>query len=202
LHLRSTVNKDRFEAFSDGVFAFAIRLLVLGFSLPAARLASNAKLAAAILALAPNFVAFALSFGLLAIMWQNHHALFRLIALVDRETVLWNFLVLSAAVLIPLATSKLRTYPGMPASAFLYGLIFTTAASASSLTLRHLVRSQAFEASVGDDTIVATVRAYRIGLITYALSTAVALFAPLASEVGYLAIMIPRGADSDIGAVT
>lgn len=200
------MNKDRFEAFSDGVFAFAITLLVLGFSLPAARLSSNVELVAALLGLAPNFLAFVLSFGLLAIMWQNHHALFRLIARVDRETVLWNFLLLGAAVLIPFATSTLGTYPAMPVSALLYGLIITTAATAYDRMLRHLVRGRAFHASIREETIVATVRAYRIGLLTYAASTAIALVAPLASEVAYVAIMIfflvPRGADSDIDLVS
>ena len=73
------MNKARFEAFSDGVFAFAVTLLVLGFALPELHDPSDRELTAALLRLWPNLITYALSFGVIGIMWQNHHALFRLI---------------------------------------------------------------------------------------------------------------------------
>ena len=122
------MNKARFEAFSDGVFAFAITLLILGVSLPAfQQRPSDAELGRALLGLWPNVLAYALSFAVIGIMWQNHHALFRLIERVDRTTVFYNLLLLSATVFIPFATSVLGTYEMMHSSTLLYGIVLTLA---------------------------------------------------------------------------
>lgn len=59
------MNKARFEAFSDAVFAFAITLLALGFVLPNLHEPSNRQLAGAILRLWPNLIAYVLSFSVI-----------------------------------------------------------------------------------------------------------------------------------------
>ena len=196
------MDKSRFEAFSDGVFAFAITLLVLGVVLPQLHQPSEAQLSSALLGLWPNVVAYVLSFAVIGIMWQNHHALFRMIARVDRMTVFLNLLLLAATAFIPFATSTLGTYPTMRSSTFLYGIVLTLCATFYNLMLLHLARRRAFHASVGDETLRATIRAYRVGWVGYTLAMLVALFDPLASFVAYLLIaayyVIPRGVDSDV----
>ena len=198
------MNKARFEAFSDGVFAFAATLLVLGFVLPAQRVATDQQLARAMLDLWPNLVAYALSFCVIGIMWQNHHALFRLVERVDRKTVFWNLLLMAGTAFIPFATSALGQYPAMKTSTFLYGLALSETATAYNLMLTHLVRSGAFQPNVTQATIRATTTAYRIGWASYATATIVALFAPIAAFAIYLAItayyLIPRGVDADLTA--
>ena len=198
------MNKARFEAFSDGVFAFAITVLVLGFALPELREPSEGELTAALLRLWPNLVAYALSFAVIGIMWQNHHALFRLVARVDRMTVFLNLLLLAGTVFIPFATGTLGSYPTMHASTFLYGLTLSWTATAYNLMLMHLVRSKAFLPSVTGATISATVWAYRIGWCGYAAAALLALWQPLVAFAAYLLIalyyLIPRGVDSDIEA--
>jgi uncharacterized membrane protein len=195
------MNKGRFEAFSDAVFAFAITLLALGFVLPQLRSPSNPVLAAALLHLWPNLIAYALSFSVIGIMWQNHHALFRLVQHVDRMTVFWNLLLLAATVLIPFATTTLGSYPTLPASTFFYGLVLTTCATFYNLMLLHLVRVKAFAPEVDQSAIDATVRGYRLGWLTYAVATLIALALPLLSFALYLTVvayfLVPRGADSD-----
>jgi uncharacterized membrane protein len=196
------MNKTRFEAFSDGVYAFAITLLVLGIALPALHDPSNQILTRALLDLWPNLLAYALSFGVIGIMWQNHHALFRLVGRVDRMTVFLNLLLLMGTAFIPFATSVLGTYPTMHASTFLYGLTLSWTATAYNLMLAHLVRSRALVHGVTKATIAATVRAYRIGWMVYAIATLLALWLPVLSFATYLGIalyfLIPRGVDADI----
>jgi uncharacterized membrane protein len=198
------MNKARFEAFSDGVFAFAITLLVLGFVLPEMRNPTNLDLGRALLRLWPNLLAYALSFGVIGIMWQNHHALFRLVERVDRTTVFFNLLLLGGTAFIPFATSTLGSYPTFRASTFLYGLTLSYCATAYNLMLGHLVRRRAFAPSVTDATVASTVRAYRIGWAGYAIATLFALVIPVASFGAYLAIalyyLVPRGVDADITA--
>jgi uncharacterized membrane protein len=198
------LSKTRFEAFSDGVFAFAITLLVLGFALPVERLSSNRSLALALLALWPNLVAYALSFGVIGIMWQNHHALFRRVASIDRTTIFWNLALLGGTVFIPFATSTLGRYPTMSAAAFLYGLTLSETSTCYNLMLSHLVRSRAFEPSLSAAAIAATIRAYRTGWITYSLATLLGLIFPIASFAAYLGIvgyyLFPHGIESDLGA--
>jgi TMEM175 potassium channel family protein len=195
------VSKSRFEAFSDGVFAFAITLLVLGFSLPVIRLTSNHELTIVLFSLWPNLIAYALSFGVIGIMWQNHHALFRQVERIDRTTIFWNLLLLGGTAFIPFATSALGSYPTMQASTFLYGVTLSTTATAYNLMLNHLVRAHAFHDSVDDATIASTVRAYRIGWTVYGAATLLALAFPLVSFAAYIIIalyyLIPHGLDSD-----
>ena len=196
------MNKDRFEAFSDGVFAFAITLLILAFSLPADRRLSESELRSAILGLWPTFIAYALSFGVIAIMWQNHHALFRRIRRIDRMTVLLNLILLAGTAFIPFATNTLASYPAMRPSTFLYGLTLCWTATAFNLLLLHFVRAHAFAPDVSRQTIAATVRAYRTGWVVYTLATLLALWLPVVSFGAYVAIaiyyLVPRGVDSDV----
>ncbi len=196
------MNKSRFEAFSDGVFAIAITLLVLAFALPQPHLGTNRELATALFAMWPELIAYALSFGVIGIMWQNHHALFRLVERIDRPTIVWNLLLLAGTAFIPFATRTLGEYPAMHASAFLYGLVLTETATCYNLMLNHLIRVGAFDERVSEATLAATVRAYRVGWAVYAAATLLALVLPVASFAAYVAIavyyLIPRGVDADI----
>jgi uncharacterized membrane protein len=195
------MNKGRFEAFSDAVFAFAITLLALGFVLPEMHSPSNRALAFALLRLWPNLIAYALSFSVIGLMWQNHHALFRLVRNVDRKTVFWNLLLLAATVFIPFATTTLGSYPTLSASTFLYGVVLSTCATFYNLMLAHLARTGAFEPDVEPAAIASTAREYRTGLLVYVGTTLLALVLPLVSFGAYLALvvyfLVPRGADSD-----
>lgn len=184
------MSKSRFEAFSDGVFAFAITLLALGFVLPNFSVATNHQLTAALLGLWPDLIAYALSFFVIGLMWQNHHALFRYVHDIDRSTVFWNLLLLAATVLIPFATKTLGSYPTLPAAAFFYGLILTACATFFNLMLHCLVRAHAFTAEVSDAAIGSAVRGYRLGWIVYAAVTVLALAAPVASFGLYLLIVV------------
>ena len=198
------MNKSRFEAFSDGVFAFAVTLLVLGIVLPGAHMASDRELRDALVSLWPNVLAYALSFAVIGIMWQNHHALFRLIARVDRMTVFLNLLLLASTAFIPFATSTLGAYPAMHSSTFLYGLVLSCCAIFYNVMLEHLVQARAFRPDVSQATIAATVLAYRVGLVGYVLAALLSFALPVASFGAYLAIaiyyLVPRGVDADIEA--
>jgi uncharacterized membrane protein len=196
------MNKTRFEGFSDGVFGFAITLLILGIVLPRVRYTSERDLTVALLGLWPNLLAFMLSFAVIGLMWQNHHALFRLVRQVDRKTILLNLALLAGTVFIPFATSTLGSYPVMRPSTFLYGAALAFCAIANNLMLTHLKRIRAFHGDVSGVAIERTVRAYRGALITYALAAMLALIVPVVSFGSYIIIvfcfLIPRGVDADI----
>lgn len=197
------MSKERFEAFSDGVFGFAITLLVLGIVLPAFRTPpTEAMLRGALIGLWPNALAYALSFGVIGIMWQNHHAMFRLVTRIDRKTIFNNLLLLAGTVFIPFATSTLGSYPTMHTSTFLYGLALTYTATVYNVMLMHLIKAKCFEDSIGSDVLGATLKAYRVGWVTYAAATVLALWVPIASFAAYVLIaiyyLIPRGVDEDL----
>ena len=198
------MNKTRFEAFSDGVFAFAVTLLVLGIALPAFAHPppSEAELTTALLHLWPNLLAYALSFGVIGIMWQNHHALFRVVGRIDRMTSFLNLGLLGVTVFIPFATSTLGAFPEMRPATFLYGLTLTSSSLMYNLLLAHLVRKRAFDPSVSDATIRETVIAYRLGFLAYTCAMLISLVVSFSLYVLIAAYyLIPHGTDNDLDAV-
>ena len=100
----------RLEAFSDGVFAIAITLLVLELRVPP----EASSLGAGLLAEWPSFGAFATSFATIGIMWLNHHRLFTLIRRVDHGLLVLNGLLLFGVSLLPFPTHLVARYLGGP----------------------------------------------------------------------------------------
>jgi uncharacterized membrane protein len=98
----------RILAFSDGVFAFAITLLILDVRLPADTLKTN--LSAALISLWPNYLAFLLSFIVIGIHWSTHVRLFRDIIRYDQKLIWLNLLFLLFIVVIPFSTSVLSLH--------------------------------------------------------------------------------------------
>ncbi|HEV8190412.1 MAG TPA: TMEM175 family protein [Ktedonobacterales bacterium] len=101
-----TKETGRIEAFSDGVFAIAITLLILEVSKPGENL-SAAQLIEALIGKWPDFAAYVVSFVTILIMWINHHALFRLIRRVDRPFMVLNGLLLLMITFINYPTAVL-----------------------------------------------------------------------------------------------
>jgi uncharacterized membrane protein len=109
----------RIEAFSDGVIAIIVTIMVLELKLPAdGTLSALAKIA-------PTMLSYALSFVVVAIMWVNHHQLMHAAKHPDGR-LLWanNFLLFSMS-LIPFATSYLGQHYTEPLPVALYGAVLT-----------------------------------------------------------------------------
>jgi len=101
----------RVEAFSDGLFAFAITLLVLNLKVPdAADLSADHGLLGALRAQWPSYLAYLISFLTILIMWMNHHKLFQFIQRVDHNLLLFNGLLLLGVTVEPFTTSLLASY--------------------------------------------------------------------------------------------
>ena len=107
----------RLEAFSDGVFAVAITLLVLNLSVPdLAGPPSAARLTTALAKQWPSYLAFVTSFGTILIMWVNHHALFKMVRRSDTLFMFANGFLLLLTTVVPFATALVARYLVTPAA--------------------------------------------------------------------------------------
>jgi len=174
----------RVEAFSDGVFAIAITLLVLEFKVP--HLASGARdgdLFRSLLALWPSMVAFLGSFAAILIMWINHHGLFRLVHRIDTPFLYANGFLLLMVTFVPFPTAVLAQYLGQGserAAAVFYVGTFVVTGIAFNVFWWTAVRRRVLKSSVTAEHIGKIRSAYRFGLAIYVASTLVAFWsAPL-----------------------
>jgi len=98
----------RLEAFSDGVFAIAITLLIIEIGVP--HVEAREDLGAALRDLWPSYFAYALSFVTIGIYWANHHALFQLFRRTDHVFLMMNVGFLMAIAFLPFPTAVLGEY--------------------------------------------------------------------------------------------
>lgn len=104
----STEPTSRLEAFSDGVFAIAITLLILEIRVPHA--GAEGDLWAGLVALWPSYLAFVLSFFVILIMWVNHHELMRQVRAVGYPFFFANGFVLLTVTFVPFPTAVLAEH--------------------------------------------------------------------------------------------
>lgn len=100
----------RIEAFSDGVFAIAITLLVLEIKMPAHESVAAHGLAPALISLWPSYLAFVISFITVLVIWVQHHWIFTQIERADHPLVYWNGLLLLVVTFVPFPTGLLAEY--------------------------------------------------------------------------------------------
>src|SRR5690349_17168778 len=106
-----TSETTRLEAFSDGVFAIAITLLILEVKVPSPAASKAAGgLLRALLAQWPSFASYVISFLTIGIMWINHHAMFHYIRRTDRTMLLLHIVFLMLISFVPYPTSLAAAY--------------------------------------------------------------------------------------------
>jgi uncharacterized membrane protein len=138
------VETGRIEAFSDGVFAIAITLLVLELGV-GHKYEHDHGLWRALVHEWPSFAAYVTSFFIIGIMWVNHHSMFRSIARADRVLLFFNLLLLMWMTLIPFPTRLVADHLGdgghdAAVAEAVYSANLTLAAIAFSLIWIHAVR--------------------------------------------------------------
>ena len=134
------MNKARVESFSDGVFAFAITLLVLGFQVPDSKTAEESVLRKALIAQLPQLIPYVTSFATIGIIWLNHHTMFHEVHHVERRTLTLNLLLLMVVSFIPYPTAVLGRYGPLPSSAVLYGAVLTLLGITYNILWHHIVQ--------------------------------------------------------------
>lgn len=169
----------RLEAFSDGVFAVAITLLILDLHAPEP---GHGSLAHGLGALWPQYLAYLVSFLVIGIIWLNHHATIQLLARTDHTTQVLNLLLLLPVSVLPWPTSVLAAYArhgsraDQHAAVLLYGGVSSAMALAFNLLWRHVMRRHDLWRAGVDAALVATrQKRYRAGPFVYPVATVIGL---------------------------
>ena len=117
------LGKQRIEALSDAIFAFAMTLLVLDVKIPrvAVALATEEFLVRMLLDLWPKFLTFVMSFVILSVFWIAHHGYSHFLKRTDRFFLWINLLFLLVVVFVPFSTDFLGDYPRQRIAVMIYG---------------------------------------------------------------------------------
>lgn len=167
----------RIEAFSDGVFAIAITLLVLDLKVPK-ELEAGHSLRAALLAQWPAYLAFVTSFLTILVMWVNHHRMFTLIDRSDDRLLLVNGLLLMGVTLVPFPTSLVAEHlrlEGERTAAIVYSCTFIYLAICFNLLWRAAaVGDRLLDPECDRAAVRSIFEAYRWGPVLYGAGLALA----------------------------
>ena len=161
------MSKGRLEAFSDGVIAIIITIMVLELRPP------HEPVVGALVPLIPAFLSYGLSFVYLGIYWNNHHHLLQAVHQVDGRVLWANLHLLFWLSLVPFATAWMGENHFSQWPVGLYGVVLLLAAVAYFILARSLVRLH------GRDSVLATALGRdvkgKISVAIYAAAIAVAL---------------------------
>jgi uncharacterized membrane protein len=176
------MSKARLEAFSDGVIAIIITIMVLELRPPHGIKIQD------LAPLGPTFLSYVLSFGLLGTYWANHHHLMHVAKTVS-GLVLWaNMHLLFWLSIFPFATAWIGEHNFAPIPVAIYGAVQLLAAMAYFLLIRALIaapgQTPAIAIAVGKDV------KGKISPALYAIATPIALVVPWVSMAIYGAVLL------------
>jgi uncharacterized membrane protein len=180
----------RVEAFSDGVFAIAITLLVLEIKVPD----DTAHLAHALGELWSSYLAYAISFLLIGLVWANHHVMFTHIRFADRMLLFVNTLLLMNVAFIPFSAAVLaatfRDGAGERTAVLLYGGTLVVGGIFFNAVWAYARRHRLLGAAIEDADARRIGRRFLLGPALYAAATVVGALVPVAGVVGFAALIV------------
>lgn len=189
---KNSFAKSRIEAFSDGVFAIIVTLLVLEIKVPHLESpADSRELLSMLTTLAPKFASWVISFFTVAVIWVSHHRLFKIFQICTNGLFWWNALLLMWCSFIPFPTAVMGDYPENHTAIFLYGLVMM-AMSLTFVLMRlhalkyHLLNPQADRKRFSQGTRYS----FLFGTAAYFTGILVSFVHPYLSFVIYLGIAV------------
>jgi uncharacterized membrane protein len=183
---------ERLNAFSDGVFAVAITLLVVSIALPTIHgNVTEAKMAHGLAAVWPHFFAYGLSFVIIGMFWVSHHALFSAITKVNRVLIWMNLFYLLLIVFMPYPTNVLALFGQTTVATILYASVLALAGFMQALMGWYAVRDHrlvddAFDLKEASDYI----RGALIMTAVFLISIVIAIFNPSAAQYFWAVLFI------------
>jgi uncharacterized membrane protein len=176
------MNTNRLEAFSDGVIAVAITIMVLQLQAPA-RMDF-----AALMPSLPVFLSYVLSFIYVGIYWNNHHHMLRLTQQVNGATLWANLHLLFWLSLVPFVTSWMGENYAAPIPCALYGVVLLMAAVAYFILQGTIIHAHennhALKEAIGSDG------KGRVSLLIYGAAIACAFWRPWLAQALYIAVAL------------
>ncbi|KAA2250977.1 DUF1211 domain-containing protein [Solihabitans fulvus] len=203
---RQPMSVGRLEAFSDGVFAIAITLLILEIRLPGEP-ESDQALLQELVRLWPSYLSYAVSVLLIGMVWMNHHRMFHHIRQVDGFLLLLNILLLASVTFLPFPTHVLaeavHVQRGEHTAAVFYGMVLVIGGVFYNALWCYASIGHRL---LGDTITPAEAAALRIrwgmGPVVYLVAAAIGLWSAVASLVFYVLLLLfyfldlrPRRAD-------
>ncbi len=169
---------SRLEAFSDGVFAVAITLLVLDLNVP-----GGENLWHQLKEEWPQFASFFVSFWVIGIIWVNHHGLLDHLKRTDRPVLYLNLLVLMTVVFIPVSTAlmaeHLKSGADENVAALVYALAFLAMGIAFNLFWTYIVKHRReLGVEIPDEEIRRMSVGFMIGSPLYVIAVIMAFISP------------------------
>ena len=182
---------NRTEAFSDGVFAIAITLLVLEIAVPEA---SVKDLPGALVAQLPSLLGYVVSFATIGAIWLAHTALTEFVDRVDAFFDRLNLLLLMVVSFIPFPTALLAEHTGSVDSerfaATVYGITLLLASLLNTLLWRYAERAKLIKADADNQEVRLLSSRLLPGVGFYGAMIVVGLVRPMGAVIGYLVIAL------------
>jgi uncharacterized membrane protein len=174
------VKPSRLEAFSDGVFAVAITLLVFNLKVPDV---ANGHLSRELGHIWPSYLAYLISFLSIGICWVNHHSILDRVAMADRELLFINLAVLLGIVSIPFTTSLGANWYNQGNDAKvaigIYCANWIFVAATYMLLIHHLMGHAHLSSNATGVTLQSLWRKGSFGLGAYIFATILSIFLPI-----------------------
>lgn len=172
---------SRVEAFSDGVFAIAITLLILEIKVPNIdNFSSGDVLYKALMKLWPSYFAFAMSFAAILIMWINHHGFFNYLKKIDARFLFANGFMLLLVTFIPFPTAILAKYIDSAsvnaAASFYCGTMVLISIAYNLLWYTSAYKRRLIKPVISNYLINKIKRAYWYGFVIYFLAFIISIF--------------------------
>ena len=194
------MNTARVEAFADGVFAIAATLLILNVD---TQIADDVPdLGEKLLHIWPSYLAYAVSFVTIGIMWVNHHTVMSQLEKVDRRFLVATVGLLMCIAFVPFPTrlvaENIRGDNAEPA-ALAYGFTMVATAIMFNITWFYASRGKRLLRADADPAVVSGLsRSYLPGPWIYLAATLIAFASPVASVVCFLTIALFYVVESSI----
>lgn len=177
---------SRIEAFSDGVIAIIITVMI--FDLKLQEIPTNKMVWSELIKLSPKFISYAISFLMLAIMWVNHHQLFHQIKHTDRKLLWYSIHLLFWMSIIPFGTNFIGASPLLWQASFLYGIIFFMSALSFTILRNYLIKSNLLHDNINKQSHIKIRNKNRFALGIYLFASVVSLISVYISFVLFLIV--------------
>jgi len=188
---RRRLRTGRLEAFSDGVFAIAITLLVLDIAVPAS---AEAHLLRSVADLWPSYLAYVVSVSTIGALWLGHVAITEYLERTDVGFVRLNLLLLLVIAFLPFPTRLFAEFIGKDSpervAVTIYGLSLLLASTLLLVLWRYAVRYRLVRPDAADEEVQFLTRRLTPGLTAYPVFIIAGLFIPIIAVIGYLGIAL------------